>query len=176
MTCLDGLRSKIAQLGVDLVVLELGAQMTWLMHGRPHGDERPLFALVTQTHAGFPMPALEADADGPDAACEQVIVDFGLDRTHRYGLDAAMRADHAALVQDRLPETERHVTDGTTERHQPSYNTAKPRTFLAEGMVISTEPGIYRPGRIGVRLAEIVITPCKGAQIPSDRPQDFRVI
>ena len=42
------------------------------------------------------------------------------------------------------------------------------RTVLEAGMVFSIEPGIYMPGRFGVRLEEIVILRENGPEIFSE--------
>jgi Xaa-Pro aminopeptidase len=59
-----------------------------------------------------------------------------------------------------------------TEVHEPPYITASSDTVLDEGMVFSIEPGIYLPGRFGIRLEEIVILRSDGPEILSDLPRD----
>jgi Xaa-Pro aminopeptidase len=56
--------------------------------------------------------------------------------------------------------------------HEPPYLTATSDTVLDEGMVFSIEPGIYLPGKFGVRLEEIVILRADGPEILSDLPRD----
>ncbi len=56
--------------------------------------------------------------------------------------------------------------------HEPPYITATSGTVLAEGMVFSIEPGIYLPGRFGVRLEDIVILRADGPEILSGLPRD----
>ena len=63
-----------------------------------------------------------------------------------------------------------------TEVHEPPYITASSQTVLDEGMVFSIEPGIYMPGRFGLRLEEIVILRQDGPEILSDLPRDVHVI
>lgn len=60
--------------------------------------------------------------------------------------------------------------------HEPPYVTATSETVLDEGMVFSIEPGIYIPGRFGIRLEDIVILRRDGPQIFSELPRDLRVI
>lgn len=55
--------------------------------------------------------------------------------------------------------------------HEPPYLTATSQTVLEEGMVFSIEPGIYLPGRFGVRLEEIVILRADGPEILSELPR-----
>ncbi|MDG1431112.1 MAG: Xaa-Pro peptidase family protein [Yoonia sp.] len=63
-----------------------------------------------------------------------------------------------------------------TEVHEPPYITAASDTLLEEGMVFSIEPGIYLPGRFGIRLEEIVILRADGPEILSDLPRDLVTI
>ena len=62
------------------------------------------------------------------------------------------------------------------EIHETPYITASSQTVLEEGMVFSIEPGIYLPGRFGIRLEDIVILRADGPEILSDLPRDLRVI
>lgn len=59
--------------------------------------------------------------------------------------------------------------------HEPPYITATSETVLEEGMVFSIEPGIYLPGRFGIRLEEIVILRADGPEILSGMPRDLFV-
>ncbi|EAR51873.1 Probable dipeptidase PepE [Oceanicola granulosus HTCC2516] len=59
-----------------------------------------------------------------------------------------------------------------TEVHEPPFITASSDTVLDEGMVFSIEPGIYLPGRFGIRLEEIVVLRADGPEILSDLPRD----
>lgn len=62
------------------------------------------------------------------------------------------------------------------EVHETPYITAASQTVLEEGMVFSIEPGIYLPGRFGVRLEDIVILRADGPEILSDMNRDVRLI
>jgi len=62
------------------------------------------------------------------------------------------------------------------EIHEPPYLTASSETVLEDGMVFSIEPGIYLPGRFGIRLEDIVILRADGPEILSDLPRDAKVI
>jgi Xaa-Pro aminopeptidase len=56
--------------------------------------------------------------------------------------------------------------------HEPPYLVAGNRVPLEEGMTVSVEPGIYLPGRFGVRLEVIVAVGAAGAELlnlPSPR-------
>lgn len=128
MKRLEALRAIMAAEGVALVVLGPGAHLAWLLGVRPHADERPLLLCVTQSYAGFLMPALEADSarqhtdlpfhlwaddDGPDAALQDLLRASGAQAAQSVVLDETMRADFAALVQDALPGAARQFTATT---------------------------------------------------------------
>lgn len=88
-----------------------------------------------------------------DEAARKVITDAG------YGQYFVHRTGHGMGI------------DG----HEPPYITATSDTVLKEGMVFSIEPGIYLPGRFGVRLEEIVILHADGPEIFSSLPRDLYV-
>jgi Xaa-Pro aminopeptidase len=56
------------------------------------------------------------------------------------------------------------------EIHEPPYLTAGNEAPLAAGMVHSVEPGIYLPGRFGVRLEDLVVVEPGGARRLNDAP------
>jgi len=62
------------------------------------------------------------------------------------------------------------------EIHEQPYLTSVSQTVLETGMVFSIEPGIYLPGRFGIRLEDIVILREDGPEILSDLPRDLTVI
>lgn len=62
------------------------------------------------------------------------------------------------------------------EIHEPPYLTSVSETVLEAGMVFSIEPGIYIPGRFGIRLEDIVILREDGPEIFSELPRDLRYI
>ncbi len=59
--------------------------------------------------------------------------------------------------------------------HEQPYITATNDLVLDEGMVFSIEPGIYLPGRFGIRLEEIVILRKDGPEILSDMPRTVSI-
>jgi Xaa-Pro aminopeptidase len=125
------LRARMAETGVDLVAVGPSSHMLYMAGLEPHGDERPVMLLVTQSYAGFLMPALNvdsvrahtelpffawADADGPGAALDGLLTAAGVGRTDvSVALDETMRADFALLLLDALPGAKRsflHETVG----------------------------------------------------------------
>jgi Xaa-Pro aminopeptidase len=55
--------------------------------------------------------------------------------------------------------------------HEPPYITATNTLVLDQGMCFSIEPGIYLPGKFGVRLEEIVVVTASGVEILSRLPR-----
>ncbi len=62
------------------------------------------------------------------------------------------------------------------EIHEQPYLTSVSETVLEAGMVFSIEPGIYLPGRFGIRLEDIVILRDSGPEILSGLPRDLTII
>ena len=60
--------------------------------------------------------------------------------------------------------------------HEPPYISSSSETVLDTGMVFSIEPGVYLPGRFGLRLEEIVILREDGPEIFSELPRDLHVV
>ena len=89
-----------------------------------------------------------------DAAARRVISDAG------YGEYFVHRTGHGMGI------------DG----HEPPYINATSDTVLEEGTVFSIEPGIYLPGRFGIRLEDIVILREDGPEILSSLPRDVHVV
>jgi Xaa-Pro aminopeptidase len=57
--------------------------------------------------------------------------------------------------------------------HEPPYITATNDLILEEGMTFSVEPGVYLPGRFGIRLEEIVAVTDRGARVFSKLSRDL---
>ena len=89
-----------------------------------------------------------------DAAARKVITDAG------YGEYFVHRTGHGLGL----------------EIHEPPYITSTSDSVLDEGMVFSVEPGIYLPGKFGIRLEEIVIVRADGPEILSELPRYARII
>lgn len=60
--------------------------------------------------------------------------------------------------------------------HEHPYITPTSETVLDEGMVFSVEPGIYLPGRFGVRLEEIVVVTGDGVRVFSELSREPHVV
>lgn len=117
------------------------------------------YNLIHQTVDRAVKAALQAARPGVracnvDAAARGVITDAG------YGEYFVHRTGHGL----------------GSEVHEQPYLTSTSETVLEEGMVFSIEPGIYLPGRFGVRLEEIVILRSDGPEILSELPRTLNIL
>jgi Xaa-Pro dipeptidase len=62
------------------------------------------------------------------------------------------------------------------EEHEEPYMFGENGALLTPGMVYTVEPGIYLPGRAGVRIEDDVLVTADGSQSLSDLPRDLFLI
>lgn len=152
MDRLSSLRSAMADQAIDLLCLGPGAHLEWLLGLHPHADERPLLFFTTQDKAGFLMPTLEAeslrvhteipffpwaDDEGPQTALTDLLDDLDAHGARSIVLDETMRADFAALVQDRLMNAKRQFTSTTVgalrmRKDDTAYSALKRNAQIAD--------------------------------------------
>ena len=48
--------------------------------------------------------------------------------------------------------------------------------IVQEGMCFSIEPGIYIPGRVGIRIEDLVCVTADGCQVLNSYPKDKEVL
>ncbi len=140
----------------EAVVLDFGGTREWycsditrtVVVGEPEGEVRTVHDTVRRSQeAGYAAARTGATAESVDAASRKVIDEAGygkyfIHRTgHGIGLDGH---EHPYLVS------------GNAERLEP-------------GMAFSIEPGIYLPGRFGVRIEDIAILGDDGRAEPLNR-------
>jgi len=146
----------------DAVVIDIGARKDGLPSDitrmaavcRPpegYGQVHTIVERAVEAALAAARPGVKAK--DVDAAAREVIARAG------YGEYFVHRTGHGLGI------------DG----HEPPYITATSETVLEEGMVFSIEPGIYIPGRFGIRLEEIVILRADGPEIFSSLPRDLYV-
>ncbi len=128
----------------DMVVMDFGgladgygSDITRTVHvGEPTAEEREVHDVVRAAQqAGV-------DAVRPGATCEDV------DR-------AARGVIEDAGYGERFIHRTGHGIGLTT--HEPPYMVAGETTPITPGMCFSVEPGIYLPGRFGVRIEDVVV-------------------
>ncbi|MBI4761270.1 MAG: M24 family metallopeptidase [Chloroflexota bacterium] len=62
------------------------------------------------------------------------------------------------------------------EGHEDPYMRGDNMQILEPGMAFTVEPGIYLPGRNGVRIEDNVVITATGADVLSDMPREIRVV
>ncbi|KKB08984.1 M24 family metallopeptidase [Devosia chinhatensis] len=173
---MEKLRTRMAETGTDLVVIGPSSHMRYLVDLSPHGDERPVLLLVSQTYAGLLMPALNvdssrqhtdlpffpwADAEGPDAALAQLIAATGISPiAPSIVLDETMRADFALLVLDALPGAKRRFTNDTvgylrSRKDEAEYALLKASHILNDGAMKAGFAAL-RDGITELGVAEVI--------------------
>lgn len=135
---------RIVQPG-DVVVIDIGGPhsggyfsdctRTYLVEGAADPDFEAVYGIVQQAQqAGFAAARPGVAAEAVDAAARAVIESAG------YGPYFITRTGHGIGL----------------EVHEDPYMVAGNVSPLKPGMTFSVEPGIYLPGRFGVRIEDIV--------------------
>lgn len=62
------------------------------------------------------------------------------------------------------------------ETHEKPYINAKNDTFLKENTVIAIEPGIYLPGKYGIRIEDTILITKNGCEILTKSPKTYTVL
>lgn len=104
--------------------------------------------------AGVRAAAPGVPAQDVDRAARKVIADAG------YGRLFVHRTGHGIGL----------------EEHEDPYLVEGNGELLEAGMTFSVEPGIYAPGRFGVRLEDIVVLTEGGAERLNEAPRDLAVL
>jgi Xaa-Pro aminopeptidase len=135
----------------DAVVLDIGAtldgyqsditRMVYL--GQPDAEFRAAYAAVLKANqAGREAVRPGVTAGEVDAATRGVLERAG------YGALFVHRTGHGLGL----------------EGHEPPWIMARSAAVLEEGMVFSVEPGVYIPGRFGIRIEDIVVVTATGVE------------
>ncbi|MFG2760176.1 M24 family metallopeptidase [Streptomyces wuyuanensis] len=147
----------------DMVVLDFGglkhgygSDTSRTVHvGRPTDEEQRVHDIVREAQqAGY-------EAVRPGAACQDV------DRAARAVIDDA---GYGAYFIHRTG----HGIGVTT--HEPPYMIEGEEQPLVPGMCFSVEPGIYLPGRFGVRIEDIVTVTETGARRLNNTPRELAIV
>jgi Xaa-Pro dipeptidase len=147
----------------DIVVVDFGASYrgyrsdttrTFVV-GEPTDEQRHVYETVLAAHlAGEAAARPGVRACDVDRAARAVIEDAG------YGQYFTHRTGHGiGIVVHELPNI-----------------SASNTTVLEAGMTFSIEPGIYLPGKFGVRIENCVVVTEKGAEAFTHYPRELRVI
>jgi Xaa-Pro dipeptidase len=60
--------------------------------------------------------------------------------------------------------------------HEPPDVSASSRHIARPGMVFSVEPGVYLPGRFGVRVEDLVLVTEDGCEVLNHLDRDFLIV
>jgi Xaa-Pro aminopeptidase len=147
----------------DVVLCDFGGTMAgycsditrMFVVGEPTAEVRDAYdVLVAAQEAGVMAGVVGAPCEAVDAAARSVITDAGLgDRfVHRTGHGIG------------------------TEAHEDPYMVAGNMLPIAAGHAFSVEPGVYLPGRFGLRLEDIVVATDAGPERLNHAPRDLAVV
>jgi len=123
--------------------------------GDPGSEVRDAYdALVAAQEAGVQAAVVGTRCEDVDAAARRVLTEagFGEAFVHRTGHGIGMEA------------------------HEDPYVVAGNATPLVAGHAFSIEPGIYLPGRFGLRLEDIVVATDRGPHRLNTAPRDLAVV
>ncbi|MCF3106242.1 aminopeptidase P family protein [Streptomyces roseoverticillatus] len=153
---------RVIELG-DMVVMDFGglkdgygSDTTRTVHvGQPTAEERKVHDVVREAQqAAF-------EAVRPGVACQEV------DRVARQVIRAAGFGEY-------FIHRTGHGIGVTT--HEPPYLVEGEHLPLVPGMCFSIEPGIYLPGRFGVRIEDIVVCTESGGRRLNNTAHGMRVV
>jgi Xaa-Pro aminopeptidase len=147
----------------DVVLCDFGGTMDgycsditrMFVVGEPTAEVRDTYAvLVEAQEAGVRAATVGTACAEVDAAARRVIADAG------FGDFFVHRTGHGI----------------GTEAHEDPYIVHGNRAPLVAGHAFSVEPGIYLPGRFGLRLEDIVVATADGPERLNDAPRDLAVV
>ncbi|AZI57921.1 aminopeptidase P family protein [Nakamurella antarctica] len=155
---------RVVQPG-DAVVIDIGGPMTtgyfsdctrtYQVAGDPDPDFAAVYEIVKQAQAaGVAAARVGVTAESIDEASRSVIEKAG------YGEFFITRTGHGIGL----------------EVHEEPYMVAGNKRELEVGMAFSIEPGIYLPGRFGVRIEDIVVITENGVQLMNNCPTALTVV
>jgi len=147
----------------DLVLCDFGGTMhgycsdiTRMFHvGEPSSEVREVYAVLQAAQeAGVQAATVGTRCEDVDAAARRVIAEAG------YGEYFVHRVGHGI----------------GTEAHEDPYMVSGNELALAPGHAFSVEPGIYFPGRFGMRLEDIVVAERTGPLRLNNADRDIAVV
>jgi Xaa-Pro aminopeptidase len=147
----------------ELVVIDMGAIVDGycsdctrtLASGPIEGEAAEAYELVRSSQEAA-LEAIRAGIGGSDA-----------DSAAREPIAAAGHGDHFG----------HGLGHGVgLEVHEPPRLGQRSEDTLVEGDVVTVEPGVYVPGRFGVRIEDLVVVTADGHRNLSSLPKDLRVV
>ena len=143
----------------DLVVIDFGAlvdgyhsDMTrTVMVGEPSATQRRMLAMVTASQAaGVAAVRSGASVTDVDEACRAVLRDAGWEDAFLHGTGHGVGLDI----------------------HEAPRVSATATGSLADGHVVTVEPGVYLPEHGGVRIEDTVVVTAEGCRTLTLAPKD----
>jgi D-alanyl-D-alanine dipeptidase len=157
-----GAGDRIIEAG-DAVVLDFGGRASGycsditrtVFVGEPDEEQRRVYDVVRAAQqAAFEAVAPGVPAQDVDRAARGVIADAG------YGDRFVHRTGHGIGL----------------EVHEPPYIVEGNETLLIAGMTFSDEPGIYLPGRFGVRIEDQLVVTDAGVERLNEATRETTIV
>jgi Xaa-Pro aminopeptidase len=154
--------SRVIEAG-DVVVCDFGGSMhhycsditRLFVVGEPSNEVRDTYAVLAEAQEQAVHAArVGSPCEEVDATARRIIADAG------FGDRFIHRTGHGIGV----------------ETHEEPYIVAGNTTPLAPGNAFSVEPGIYLPGRFGLRVEDIVVATPDGPERLNQAPRDLAVV
>jgi Xaa-Pro aminopeptidase len=148
----------------ELVVFDMGALVdgycsdctrTFAAGGPPAADAAEVYELVRTAQAAG-LDAIRAGVTGPEA-----------DSGPREMISEAGHGDHFGHGLGHGVGLQVHEAPRLSQRSEDT---------LIDGDVVSVEPGVYVPGRFGVRIEDLVVVTADGHRNLSSLPKQLRVV
>ena len=147
----------------DMVVMDFGgikdgygSDTTRTVHvGEPSDEEREVYEIVREAQqAGYEAVRSQIACQEIDRAARKVIADAG------YGEYFIHRVGHGIGLTTHEPP---YMVEGETDPIEP-------------GMCFSIEPGIYLPGRFGVRIEDIIVAGADGGRRLNNTSREMQIV
>jgi Xaa-Pro aminopeptidase len=147
----------------ELVVFDMGAQLDGYCSdgtrtfatGEPGEEARAVYEVVRQAQqAGLDAIAAGVKGEDVDSAARKVIDDAG------HGEHFGHALGHGVGL----------------EVHEGPRLSQRSEDVLAPGEVVTVEPGVYLPGRLGVRIEDLVVVNEDGLRNLSSLPKELQLV
>ena len=123
--------------------------------GEPTGEMRKVYQTVLEAQlAGIAVTTAGVPGKSIDAAARKVIEDAGYGEYFGHGYGHSL---------------------GIEIHESPNANTRE-ETLLPVGAVVSAEPGIYLPGKFGVRIEDVTVLTADGCMVLTKSPKELIIL
>ena len=123
--------------------------------GEPTGEMQKVYQTVLEAQlAGIAVTKAGVPGKSIDAAARKVIEDAGYGEYFGHGYGHSL---------------------GIESHESPNANTRE-ETLLPVGAVVSAEPGIYLPGKFGVRIEDVTVLTADGCMVLTKSPKELIIL